>query len=124
MKKSKIEIIDETVEFYSTHPRSVVKDAWGIPNCVYQGPGCRRCAVARCADVHQSVLTEQKTVTAAEVKVVFLEEYEGHSLHFWRQLQCLHDDNECWRESSPDATERQLSIPGLHYVDKLKAEHA
>lgn len=100
---TKIEIIDETVAFYSADPsRRAIKNT----TCMYStgiGPEEKRCAFGRCmtedavnqhGDFQGSVhsLAREK----APLDDLLLPQYHGHDGDFWRRLQRLHDYPRYW----------------------------
>ena len=102
------DIVRETVEFYSTHPRSK-----NMQNnmCCYQDPNGNRCAVGRCIDddcigvvsdaesIHGEFAIEHfERRVGAELEQCLQEKYRGHSPHFWKSLQLLHDGDHFWKD--------------------------
>lgn len=124
MVKTKLQIIEETVAFYSedTNRRAVVLienslgDPGINPRCVYKS-GEKNCALGRCAD--QEALDALYTKNNREprfneVMHILKPEYQGHnSDDFWSDLQTLHDMSYHWEFNS-------LSERGKLYVEKLK----
>ena len=97
---TKIEIINETVAFYSEDPKRRSVNQYGA--CVYNGENDTHCAVGRC------FLTEIKDqgenyIYNAEVGIgdfkhrdinlddLLEEKYKGHVILFWQKLQSFHD---------------------------------
>ena len=99
MSKSKIEIINETVEFYGADlgRRSVTSDG---RSCMYNSPNGNHCAFARCVS-NPSVLMgyEGKSIfglSENNVELFLKDEYKGHNIGFWFDIQGLHDYNPNW----------------------------
>ncbi len=113
--KSKVDILNETFEFYGADPkgrRSVESDS---VSCRYLIPGIepKMCAVGRClenpeewADSSGRASDLQETIQALDrgdsLDAILKEEYRGHSISFWNDLQNWHDtpdnfdlDNNC-----------------------------
>jgi hypothetical protein len=122
MRKTAIEIIDETVAFYSedVNRRAVVygKDAAKargfsdekieiaepkLAACMYHTNDGRQCAFGRCMvnpHKHSNFFGPVRELVGYKDNAdhVLKEEYHGHSLEFWGQLQRLHDINDHWNE--------------------------
>lgn len=138
MKKlTKIEIIDETVNYYSEDiNRRSIKTITAfdqtINTCVYNGTNKTHCAVGRCLldkykkrgsklpgnDLDMCVLTEILTGVEFDyfdynIDKILSPKYRGHDVNFWCSLQTLHDKEGNWSDSG--LTER-----GKEYVNRLK----
>ena len=116
--KTPIEIIDETVAYYSedVSRRSIGKIG---DRCVYKNFEGKKCAVGRCTnsewldDWYKNNVSEPTLATVLE----HLEpEYQGHSRSFWSQLQYIHDPNRNWDEKG-------LSEHGVGNVNYLKRQY-
>ncbi len=100
--KTKLEIINETIEIYSDPEKRSVTLVTGssgksIENCRYKGPNGKMCAVARCIlpEELDEVSDNYENETVHEIKNLedYLKpEYRGHSKGFWIDIQILHDD--------------------------------
>lgn len=106
---SKEEIIRETVDFYSadTSRRSYVVDE----GCTYNSENGTHCAFGRCMlpmyqeqgtnlisnDWPIHIMLENNNITNHDE--VLQEQYKGHDLNFWREIQILHDNNKYWGEN-------------------------
>lgn len=121
MTKTKIEIIDETVEFYKNNPRSVL-----TPNedrrqvCLYHGPDGKRCAFSRCCQ-QEIDLSEFEGQSCSSIlqemgDTVLQEEYRQHDATFWAKIQYLHDSKQFWKQN-------QLTASGHKYVVQLKTQY-
>jgi len=118
MRKTKIEIIEETVDFYCEDPsrRASVNDI-----CVYLDPSSgNKCAVGRCFDTkHKEYADLSRSGEAADdidLEDVLLDEYKGHDKNFWRNLQTLHDPNSNWTPNGlSDDGMTDLAIPKKTY---------
>lgn len=117
MPKTKLEILEETVAYYSEDPsrRSIGYNS----ECVYYGPDNKRCAYARCwkDGVWHSHL-EGRTAASGELPEpddLVKDQYKGHSRDFWLKIQRLHDQSDCWDLTS-------LSEKGQNHVDSLRLE--
>lgn len=120
--KSKIEIIEETIAYYEEDPS---RRAMIGTSCAYKTDNGNMCAVGRC-------LTEQGLAFASEfanesdvyglyetnegLDDILKEEYRGHELSFWSDLQSLHDTSSYWKAESKE--HREL------VVSKLKRKYA
>jgi hypothetical protein len=104
MRLTKQEILDETVEYYRTHPRGLNTDG----ECVYcagsgADPEAPRCAVGRCMkpealDIwggwkgNASSLDEKLWLAGGgTLDNILLPQHRGHRNTFWCDLQILHD---------------------------------
>lgn len=112
MKKTKLEIIDETVRFYSKNTERRAKKN-GLYS--YLNEDGNKCAVGRCAknpgDLSNGPFLELIEDLADDE--IFLPRYQGHVHDFWNNLQNLHDSDGYWGYNS-------LSECGERRVEKLK----
>lgn len=98
------EIIEETVEYYKHNPRATVNDS-GITRCLYfRAYDSAVCAVGRCMKDPQRYASLDGDVEDLLVEYgldsldpLLKEEYRGHSLSFWLDLQDLHDNDRYWK---------------------------
>lgn len=131
MRKTIHEIIDETVEFYSNNPRSLVveddeeDDHLRQTRCLYNGPNGTKCAFARLVkDEFVHLLPEESCCVVNYALICPMEhlkeEYQNHPPGFYRQLQILHDASSNWVELG-DGT-RKLSDRGIELVDSMKTK--
>lgn len=98
MQKTRSEIMAETFEYYS-NPKLRGLSEGGV--CQYLTKEGNMCAVGRCLiDPSDSSLTDGFTgVTTVMVQdipdldSVLKEEYRGHRIDFWRELQMWHDND-------------------------------
>jgi len=94
--KTKRTIIEETVEYYSEHPRGVTV----VGHCEYAVNGTH-CAVGRCLI---DPVEFQKVVGSSSIKKSMRldenlkPEYRGHEIGFWKNLQMFHDNSFNWEE--------------------------
>ena len=108
--KSKIEIIEETVAYYS---EDTTRRGYEYGECLYMTEGGKKCAVGRC--MNDYALGKLKGVVEAvddleNFQVLLKPEYRGHSIRFWGALQGLHDANKNW------------NVFGLTSVGKVEVE--
>lgn len=113
---TKLEILDETVEYYKKNPRS---------RQVYLDVDGSMCAVGRCVINPEDF--QNRSNRAGLYGIVSLrtnglfsdkdlkEEYRGHDVEFWSAIQNLHDFERYW-------TEEGLSELGKEIVENLKRE--
>jgi hypothetical protein len=120
---TKLEIIEETIKHYSKRKRAQHDDT-----CMYYYRGAM-CAVGRCMINPREaervygggtidMLLSRLVRTNPDITVddLLLEQYRGHEIEFWEQLQSLHDLSEYWDN-------KKLSEDGLKYVEYLKNEY-
>lgn len=108
------EIVNETVEYYKTHPRSLDQ---GGEYCLYKGPNGACCAFSRCCvagiDFSDYEKGPASNVLRDNGEEVLQEQYRGHSPGQWNILQQLHDSSSHW-DNKKDGT-RELSAAGVCY---------
>jgi len=114
-----IEIINETVAFYSADTNRRSKSEIG--RCLYAGLNGNKCAYSRCwkEGVYDPIF-EGKGVIHTEMPSpdeLVDEKYKGHSVDFWSDLQYLHDFNDNWNVNSL-SEEGKLSVKRL--LEKYK----
>lgn len=112
--KSKIEIIKETVEYYSNNPRSI--NTAGT-SCLYNGPNGEKCAFSRCCVDDASFIegtSADSTLGSLSNQNILKEEYRGHDGIFWNNVQALHDLSANWNDEG-----NGLSDIGIERVNKL-----
>lgn len=126
--KTKLEIIEETVAYYSEDVNRRASTEFG---CYYHTEDGRNCAVARCLvnaqEVEDYVVTNCDGLASARTlherlgeekfQNLFKEDYKNHDYKFWQDLQVLHDNNFYWNEKG-------LSIDGTIEYEKLKTKYA
>lgn len=118
---TKLEIINETVEYYTVNPRSVASG-----QCVYNGPNDTHCAVGRCFrnSIKELGTDFQGNYDGVEslhsdyngLDKLLEEKYQDHSVDFWGDVQHLHDSEHHWKDG-------QLSLRGREYVDELRERY-
>lgn len=116
-----LDIIDETVEFYSADP--VNRRSIGDRNCLYNGPDGKRCAFSRYVkDEYVPQMAEYCSAGESYNRLKFdikdevmKPGYEGLDIHFWNQLQKIHDFSDNWNSTG-------LTDTGKEYVRQFK-EH-
>jgi hypothetical protein len=129
---TKIDIILETVEFYSadTSRRSITVRDEKHPKsttCMYNSGDGRHCAVGRCMteEFKIEVLELNKNTTDVNgisegrksLDEVLQKKYHGHNHGFWTNLQHLHDLELNWDSKG-------ITARGLNEVKSLKQEYA
>lgn len=120
--KTKLEIIDETINYYSNpNNRGITGNM-----CKYLTDNGKMCAVGRCmAKPHTSYLGAASRILIRdgtqelklELEPLLKEEYRGHSVKFWNDLQHLHD-------RAQHFTYTGFSHKGIEFIDELKAAYA
>ena len=117
--KTKLEIINETVEYYKTHNRGLRDFGNANAACVYLTPEGDKCAVGRClkspqefwvGDVYE-IFSDSDTINE-----YLLPEYTGHHIAFWKDLQSFHDNNNYWNGGN-------LTASGVGQLQKLKESY-
>ncbi len=95
---TKIEIIEETVAFYTEDPSRIALEN---RRCKYLTSDGRKCAFGRCmtdealeeyGEFGQIVtILEENLPEGTTLDSLLKPEYQGHDALFWRDLQSLHD---------------------------------
>lgn len=123
---TKIEIIDDTVAYYSADvSRRSISDERSS-KCLYKGPKEKECAFQRVVENDLSKYDQDSnfgfgstcvTVMKNEPELKFKEGYEGHNAGFWIEIQDLHDRFEYWNNEG-------LTEKGKEYVESLKHKYS
>jgi len=106
-RKTKKEIIDETVEVYSDPSKRgvhlVMAGDASYESCKYITSEGKMCAVGRCmqepkhapvASIYAIAVASRRGEGAIDYAIDYIlkPEYRGHHIQFWTDLQRLHDD--------------------------------
>lgn len=115
------ELLDETIEYYKTHPRAMNENG----TCQYLTNEGNMCAIGRCLtkkgfqDVN--IIDNKGYVVNGSLNLKTLRpllKSKYKKITFWEDLQYLHDRDLLW---SPNETGgNDLSSVGLGYVEQLK----
>ena len=99
------EIIKETIEYYTTHPRGIeTNEENELSHCVYLSDDGAMCAVGRC--LLPEIREKAKGCTGGILTIIqdfgpldplLQPQYRGHDNDFWRALQAFHDKEEYWK---------------------------
>ena len=116
------ELVDETVEYYTTNPRSLDTNR---NNCVYAGPNGERCAAARLCDESASDFEKMDNNEVSEWRhVTHLATLKPEYAHFTVEqigfLQRLHDLRRNWLKPNGEGGTGGLSRSGFLYVEFIK----
>ena len=128
-KQNYIDLLDETVNYYKSDPSNRAISYSGA--CMYYMNG-KMCAVGRClidpkniekisskekdSSSIKTLLTSNKKIKKLNAKdKLFKPKYTDFNLHFWEDLQDLHDDSNNW-------TENTLSHEGHLVYDLIKQQ--
>lgn len=116
--KTKLEIINETVAYYSEDPR---RRAFSGMSCRYITRDGKMCAFGRCEvdpNINEEADVRGRFRDRFELMDVALKiEYRGHQISFWEDIQRLHDNKSHWNESG-------LSDSGMIHVQILKEKYS
>jgi hypothetical protein len=121
---TELEIIEETVQYYN---EDVSRRAYLHGMCTYYNEHRNMCAVGRCLIDPEGF---QKRATATDFGSIAIlvndfsinleeslkDEYKGHSLEFWEDLQSLHDYSNHWDSNG-------ITEEGITYVEDLKSKY-
>jgi hypothetical protein len=119
---TKLQIIDETVEYYSA---DVSRRSIGEDGCMYKSPNGNMCAVGRCIEESklQSIITTKSNGSGAYTLFnvygtdILKEKYRGHEVSFWDDLQGFHDNPINWDNDG-------ITEDGLRRASELKELYA
>lgn len=111
--KSKLEILQETIEAYS---KPGTRASNGTACFYYETKTGNRCAFGRCcSEENAKTLVSHRYGTVFDFKThiddFLLPEYRGHDAEFWRLIQRLHDNDENWNKDG------SLTGYGKKFVD-------
>jgi len=125
--KTKLEIIEETVEVYSkVSKRAVQGDV-----CSYYLNG-NTCAVGRCCEDPQELERQSLKINSLGANAFSINmdlggldkwlkpKYRGHSVNFWADIQLLHDNPTYWKSTLLGGG---LTQAGVNFVERLKREY-
>jgi len=116
---SKIQIIEETVEYYKTHNRAIDNKTH---DCYYYRNG-DTCPIGRCMEnpeeFNNAILNVLDIHKEYGIDKVLKEEYKGHHVKFWENLQNLHDCMQYWTTSDLGDNVNDLTESGLECYNKL-----
>lgn len=128
MRKTPLEIINETAEFYISDPsrRSLTNlkhSESDLFDCVYVSTNGNNCAFSRCCTdegkqkLHNEY--EGKSVLSLHEPIDFFlkEEYKGLSNGFWNLIQTFHDNKHYWNDDG-------ITEEGKQYLDKIRNEYS
>jgi hypothetical protein len=126
MRKTKLQIIEETAAFYMEDPNRRAKKA--LPGtgageyCVYVTEDGRRCAVGRYLLFPErcpqgSIVDILNSDNSGIKQTDFIENARGHEWDFWYDLQQFHDGISYWDKQG-------ITIAGKEYLNRLKQKHA
>lgn len=112
---TKLEILEETLEYYSKHNRGLSADM----NCVYINLKGDMCAVGRC--LKNPTIIKQGSIVenfnkSEDLDKYLKDVYKGHDLIFWQKLQVFHDFWDNWDNNV-------LTEKGLEMFNKLKVKY-
>lgn len=110
---TKIEIIQDTVDYYAADPFNRRSVTAGGNTCMYKGPHGKECAFQRCVVDDLSGSEGSGLGVFDLTSLTFKPGYEGHDVMFWKDIQTLHDDRLNWNIGG-------LSASGEAYVRMLK----
>ena len=108
---SELEIIAETIEYYKNNPRGIKQNTQSV--CVYYDVETEnKCAIGRCLikpedfkdwylnieAIMETLIPEidNEKLVNEKLNSILKEQYKNHNLHFWKNLQLLHDTPQNW----------------------------
>lgn len=122
---TKIEIINETVQFYNSDPsrRAIEQNT-----CKYLADNGNKCALGRCftEDAIAKLGNYQGSVTTLvydlnlqeeDFQLLLKEEYRGHSINFWSNIQKYHDHYYFWGNKDVVAREQHVNFMLKYYTE-------
>lgn len=122
--KTKLQIINETVRYYSTHKRGYNEYSGG---CEYLTEEGNMCAVGRCllkkeVSKLSGIGDYEELSDIYDYNVPFKASYKGHESEFWTNLQSLHDVQANWKENLKGG--QDLTESGANRLAFLKNRYA
>lgn len=119
------ELVDNTVEHYTTNPRS---HAGGSGPCMYSGPNGERCAAARLCDESLTDFEHMDNVHDTSWLNVFqFAVLKPEYAHFTKlqilALQELHDTTQNWLKPEGERGTEGLTEEGKKFVELIKAKY-
>ena len=96
MRKTKVEIIKETKEYYQDTTKRSLSPSGG---CEYINRNGNMCAVGRCCVNPEKIPPSLFVEHIENLEEYLKEEYLGHDKYFWGDLQAFHDINGNWDEN-------------------------
>ena len=119
------ELVDNTVEHYTTNPRS--RKGFSGP-CMYSGPNGERCAAARLCDESLTDFEAMDNVhDTSWLNVFHLAVLKPEYAHFTTEqvqdLQELHDSAQNWLKPRGERGTEGLSPMGQVIVSKIKSKY-
>jgi len=106
------EIVKETIEYYKTHKRAV--NAYGY--CYYITKEGDMCAAGRCQIMPDESMLGS-VIHIPNFERTLKEQYRGHSVRFWRELQGLHDRSKHWVENDKGGSD--LTHEGRLFAESI-----
>lgn len=117
-KKTAKEIVKETIEYYMENPSRRAVNGDNI--CYYKSPDGKMCAVGRCMqspDEYMYGSADNIRMNSEKLALTTLlkEEYRGHNIEMWIDLQRWHDNPAFWEygkitEEGKERAEELLKI--------------
>ena len=116
---TKVEILDMVANHYNSNNR-----AFKGGGCYYKTTDGRMCAVGMCMNDESIArwghflgnVLELSRKIEGDIDEVFKDEFKGHDIDFWTDMQMLHDDAAYWDEEG-------LSWRGIEKYKALKAKY-
>jgi len=115
------ELLDETIEYYKTHPRGVIDGG-----CQYLTEDKTMCAIGRCLKEesfkHKYIVSNlgyhEKSTRLNKELLSSLVKEEYQDITIWKELQELHDMHHYWKMNKESG--QDLSSDGECYVKALR----
>ena len=116
---SKLEIIEETVEYYKNNPRSLSLSG----SCLYQGEDGELCAFARVVVPEERKYLTENEACSMLMGIKLLPQYEKHEkdVEFWLDIQQLHDRSRNWTPNNSGGND--LTQDGKIFVNERKEKY-
>jgi hypothetical protein len=120
--KSKIDVINETANFYNINNRSSDPENTrfdGSSPCLYNGPNNTRCAFARCCNEEDiKHLPEGESVQGHMLEYLKPEYKNVTDVGFWKSIQHFHDSEMFWNETglTPEGISERDRLLGMYDI--------
>jgi hypothetical protein len=114
--KSKLEVIDYIVDYFSSNPRSLNSKGY----CAYHGENGSRCAFSLCCKEGVDLSRHEGRAATSVLRIngfdILKDEFKIEDSDFWDDVQEMHDTDRFWKNG-------KISEEGGGYVNYLKDKH-
>lgn len=129
--KTKVEIINETIEYYSKDPNNTRGMMYS--SCTYLTSDGKMCAFGRVMkpeireeyrnNINQTVQDLNDQYSNLEntkgLDSILMDDYKGHDLKFWKDIQFFHDESNHW-----SIIDNKITGNGEEFIEYLLKQYA